>query len=313
MARRRRPRPPERSQPATSEPSPPSLAKLDQFSRASLGQWKRAGRNLERLSQALYFEIERHRAENAEGLVDAIRSRLKGPFQFEDWARIVDYRYTLEPLSVAGSVQHDGGRFNIGGALNPAVSPAFPALYLAEDLDTAFLERFGIERTAQLGGLSGEEIALRKPGSFTHVAVRGKIELLFDVGDVDALRPFASIIAGFKMPALVRTLSRQLRMTSPPSLVRSAGMLQAQLLHPNWRLQPAQYDLPSNSQIFGRICAAAGAHGIRFPSARLSSRHCLALFPQNWTGSDSYVEVTGALPPAATCVRLDGDRNTVGR
>lgn len=307
MARRRRPLPPERSQSAVSAPaSLPSLAELDQFSRASVGQWKRAGRNLERLGQILYFELERHRAENAEELVDATRSRLSGPLQFEGWARIVDYRYTLEPLSVAGSVQRDGGRFNIGGALNPAVFPAFPALYLAEDLETAFRERFGIERRAQPGGLSGEETLLRRPGSFTHVEVGGKVELLFDVGDLDALRPFASVIARFKMPALARTLSRQLRMSNPPFLVRSAGSLQTQLLHANWRLQPAQYDLPSNSQIFGRICAAAGAHAILFPSARLSSRRCLALFPQNWTGSESYVEVTGGLPSAATCVRLDG-------
>jgi hypothetical protein len=58
-------------------------------------------------------------------------------------SRIVDYRYSLDPLSTAGSVRNDGGRFNIGAALSPGAFTAFPALYVAEDYPTAFLERFG--------------------------------------------------------------------------------------------------------------------------------------------------------------------------
>lgn len=312
MARRRSPRRPERGTPGVSaQPWLPSLEELEQFTHASLGQWKAAGKNLESLGLSLYFGLERHRKENAGSLIEAIRSSLGGPMTFDGWARIVDYRYALEPLSVAGSVRRDGGRFNIGSTLNPAVSPPFPALYLAEDLETAFRERFGIERSTHKAGLAAEELVLRKPGSFTLVAVSGKIESVLDVGDLDALKPFAAIIAKFRMPPNVRILARKLRMNSSPSLVKSAGMLQRQLIDPNWRLQPAQYDLPSNSQIFGRICVAAGVHGIVFPSARRSGRRCLALFPQNWDGSNSFVEVVDALPPGATVVRLDG-RSRIG-
>lgn len=308
MARRRRPLPPRDSQrngPASV--SPPSLAELERFSHASLAQWKAAGKNLADLSLSLYFGLERYRKEHANALVEAIRARLGGPFRFESWARIVGYRYTLQPLSVAGSMR-SGGRFNIGSTLNPAVFPPFPSLYIAEDLETAFRERFGIERSAQVNGLTAEELALLKPGSFTHVEIRGMVESILDVGDLEVLRPFAEIISRFRMPTIVRTLARKLQLKNAPGLVRSAVMLQRQLLNPNWRMQPAQHDLPSNSQIFGQIAAAAGVHGILFPSSKNSPKRCLALFPQNWADSESFVEVIGALPDGAPIVRLDKGR-----
>ena len=306
MARRRKPLPPRGSRPGTpASVSLPSLAELEGFSHASLAQWKAAGKNLDDLSHSLYFGLERYRKEHAGELVEAIRARLTGPFRFEGWARIVGYRYTLEPLSVAGSLKA-GGRFNIGSVLNPAIFPPFPALYLAEDFETAFRERFGIERSTHVGGLTAEELALVKPDSFTQVEVRGMIESVLDVGDLGAVKPFAEIIAKFKMPQAVRALARKLHLKNTPFLVRSPTMLQRELLHSNWRLQPAQHELPSNSQIFGRICAAAGAHCILFPSSRNNPRRCLALFPQNWGGSESFVEVVGALPPRASLVRFDG-------
>jgi RES domain-containing protein len=283
----------------------PSLTELERFSHASLAQWKAVAKTLDNLSHSLYFGLERHRKEHAGELIEAVRARLGGPFRFDGWARIVSYRHTLEPLSTAGSMK-GGGRFNIGSVLNPAIFQPFPALYLAEDLETAFRERFGIERTMRVSGLSVEELALLKPGSFTHVEVRGMIESIFDVGDSDNLRPFADVISKFRMPAIVRALSRKLQLKNPPGLVRTAAMLQRQLLDPNWRLQPIQHDLPSNSQIFGRIAVAAGVHGILFPSSKNSSKRCVALFPQNWTDSESFVEVVGAPPAGTALVRLDG-------
>ena len=68
---------------------------------------------------------------------------------------------------------------------------------------------------------------------------------------------------------------------------------------------PMQYDLPSNSQVFGRIAAAAGVHGILYPSVRVEGRQCLALFPQNWRSSGSYIEVMDPSPAEARLVRID--------
>lgn len=78
------------------------------------------------------------------------------------------------------------------------------------------------------------------------------------------------------------------------------------VLHPNWRMLPQQFDLPASSQIFGRIAAAAGIHGILYPSSRHVAKRCLALFPQNWAGSGSFVQVSDEAPEGAQLTRIDG-------
>ena len=78
----------------------------------------------------------------------------KGPVEFQRWSRLLDYQFSNQPLSREGSVKGDGGRFNIGRTLNPASYTPFPALYVAEDFQTAFRERFGIDRHGGAGGLS---------------------------------------------------------------------------------------------------------------------------------------------------------------
>lgn len=195
----------------------------------------------------------------------------------------------------------------MGGALNPAAFSSFPALYVAENYATAFRERFGCEDAGSSRGLAPEELALRSPCSFTHVSLRGQIELVMDVRETQALQPMAAVLRRFALPDRVRRLARQLGMRSPPPLVRSAAALQRQLQHRDWRTLPMQFDLPSNSQIFGRIAVAAGAHAILYSSVRHEGNACLALFPQNWSGSSSYVEVMDGAPTEARLTRIDGN------
>lgn len=306
--RRRRAPPPPRPKPAGSagEPELPSLVELERFSAASLHQWSAAATRLQTLHRALYFELESLRQRDSDRLVEAVRLCAINHFVFKDWSRIVDYRYSLEPLSVAGSVRNEGGRFNVGAALSPGAFTAFPALYVADDYPTAFLERFGSSAGPHGSGLTGEDLALRKPGSFTQVRLRGTLENVLDVGDLDALRPLVNVIKEFPLPKAVAQMARKLGLRQSPWLIRSPTTLQRQLLHPNWRILPMQFDLPSNSQIFGRLVSAAGIHGILYPSARDSAHQCLALFPQNWRGSSSFIEVTDAVPAGVTLTRIDG-------
>jgi hypothetical protein len=262
--------------------------------------------DLGRLQAALYFGLESARQAHGPALLDALRAGAGGPFNFDGWSRIVDYRYSLAPLSTTGSVKSEGGRFNIGRRLSPGAFTPFPALYLAEDYATAHRERFGQAPDVTTHGLTGAELALRTPGSFTQVRVRGRIDLVLDVGDPAALKPFVDVIRSFQLPATVPSLTRRLALRRAPWLVRSAVALQRQLLHRHWRMLPMQYDLPANCQVFGRLASAAGLHAIRYPSARQEGRQCLALFPQNWGGSACFVEVADAVPREARLVRLDG-------
>jgi len=306
MRRNRRPRPPNSRPPPRGEPDLPALTELERFTQGSLHQWLAARANLDAIQRALYFDLEPLRQRNAARLVDALLSQTISSFSFDDWSRIVDYRYGLAPLSVAGSLKGEGGRFNIGSELSPGAFTAFPALYIAEDYEAAFRERFGGPSAPKAGELSAQEFALRSPGSFTQVRLRGLIENLIDVGSLEALKPFATVLREFPIPREIRQLARRLGLGPPPALIRSPITLQRQLLHPNWRMLPQQFDLPSNSQIFGRVAAAAGVHAILYPSTRQVAKRCLALFPQNWSDSGSFVEVTDEAPQRARLTRIDG-------
>jgi len=307
MPRGRRPRFPS-SQPSSqrAEPDLPALTELERFTHASLHQWLAAKMHLDTLQRALYFELEPLRQRNEARLRDALLSQTLSSFDFDGWSRVIDYRYGLEPLSVAGSLKGEGGRFNIGRELSPAAFTAFPALYVAEDYETAFRERFAGPSEAKPRGLSTQDLALRSPRSFTQVRLHEIIENLIDVGDLDTLKPFTSVLREFPIPRDVRQLARKLGLRPPPWLIRSPITLQRQLLHPNWRMLPQQFDLPANSQIFGRIAAAAGVHGILYPSARHAAKRCLALFPQNWAGSGSFVQASDQAPEGAELTRIDG-------
>jgi RES domain-containing protein len=306
MTKRRRPQPPKQPSPAgNSDPDLPSLIVLEQFTAASLHQWRAGAQRLGALQRSLHFGLEDQR-QRAEGqLLESVRSCATRNFAARDWSRMVDYRYSLEPLSTAGSLQGIGGRFNIGASLSPASFTPFPALYCADDYSTAFLEKFG-SREEGHEGLTGGELALRAPTSFTQVRLQLEIENVLDISDPVVLKPVVEILKAFQMPKSVPQTARKLGLKQMPWLIRSVGTLQRQLLHPNWRMLPMQFDLPANAQIFGRLVAAAGVHGILYPSVRDSTHRCLALYPQNWSGSSSFVEVLDATPAGVRVTRLDG-------
>lgn len=109
--RHQKPEPPKRSAPRQGDQGLPPLGVLEEFTHASLSKWREAGRNLERLSQQLFFGLEAHRSQHSHELVDAIRASTKGPQQFNGWARLVGYQYTTQPLSMLGSTK--GGRWAV--------------------------------------------------------------------------------------------------------------------------------------------------------------------------------------------------------
>lgn len=312
MRRDRRLRPPKQRHPQRRrEPDAlPSLIELERFDQASLHQWLAAKSHLDAVQRALYFELEPLRQSRGRALLDALRSATLASYQFEGWGRILDYRYGMEPLSPAGSLKGIGGRFNIGADLSPGSFTAFPALYIAEDYQTAFAERFGNAVDAKIGVLTALEIVLRAPSSFVHVRLRGLVENVIDVGNLESLRPVAGILREFTMPKVVLQTARKLGLPQAPWLIRSPLTLQRQLLHSNWRMVPQQFDLPSNSQIFGRLAVAAGLQAIVYTSTKGHGKRCLALFPQNWAGGGSFVEVTDTVPEGAKLTRLDGNTSS---
>ena len=274
---------------------------LEKFSRSDLRTWQRNAANIERYHVQLHYHLAALRALIYGQLCEALSNAGAAELSLEGWVRIIDYKYSLYPLSATGSLI-SGGRFNIGRDLDPLRFPVFAAVYLAENFDTAYEERFGT-RVSSRAKIQGHEFALRQPGSFTSVNVSGQVLNLFDLRVTRHLSGFTKLVGGFDVPDELERLARSLGIQGP-LIAKSATKIRNLLLAGDWRLYPSQYEIPSNPQVFGRLLLDAGFDGVIYASTK-GPGHCIALFPDNFVGSESFVEVTDAGPPYAGSLRLD--------
>lgn len=274
---------------------------LDEFSGQDLRTWQRNTELLRQYRIKQFYELESLRQLDRKELADALKCHEQVNLSINGWTRIVDHRYTLEPLSAKGSLQN-GGRFNIGKDLEVSGMAPSPALYIAENFETAYAERFGSPMTDSI--LQPHELALRTSKSFTSVSLRGEITGLFDLRKQSQLKEFAKIIGRFKLTKDLRALARQLGMQGP-LLVSNPRNLQKSLLG-DWREMAAQYGLPANSQVFARFLQLAGFEGVLYPSTK-GAGLCIALFLEQLDGSDSYIELADKAPAQVSITRLDSE------
>lgn len=239
-----------------------------------------------------YWDLERQRTAVREVLLSSLGFGVVENFEIVGWQRAVPYAYSLTPLSVVGSLRSlPGGRFNIG-ALDPSKFPPFPALYLAEDRETAIQELLCQENDSEL---SNFDFALQKPNSLSSVAISGILERCFDLRNATNLRRFVNIIKTFKVSDAVRLLAAKLTPSPKLSLVSLPSELRDSLLEPRWRFEPMQNDVPANSQIFGQLVQAAGIQGIVYPS-KMTGRMALAVFTRTFGGTSSFLRLDDRAP-----------------
>lgn len=88
-----------------------------------------------------YFQGER--AKRFDRIKDSLLKH-SSRYKFKNWHRQIDLRFVCSALSSKGSLLNDpGGRFNIGN-INDIKFSKFPALYIAEDYQTAYKEKYQI-------------------------------------------------------------------------------------------------------------------------------------------------------------------------
>lgn len=275
---------------------------LDSFTLTAVRRAKDYAREVARYHWDFYAALSQQRTEKHQELKKSLLSAAEGPFTFEAWQRIVDYQYSLHPLSAAGSILTDpGGRFNIGD-IDRTRFPPFAALYLAEDRTTAMLERFGPPNES--AGLSNLDFALRDKASFTCVSVSGQLDAILDLRKPERLNAFVDVISEFKIPSDLVRRARDLE-ESLPTIVRSVRELSEIVLHPEWRALPMRVDVPAASQILGQLVWGAGIEGVLFPSAK-GGATCLAVFPENLSPT-SYVELDDRAPAGVVHTRMDSN------
>ncbi len=236
-------------------------------------------------------------------LLEALSSSA-APFDFEGWSRLVDSRWTLRPLSAAGSLTSYGGRFNIGQDVFEATPDPFPALYIAENYETAYREKFQMEVGEQVDGLKPDEMNLNT--SFSCYRMSGHLERVVDVTDLKALYAVSRVLKTVRRPADLKSLAMKLKLGRNVSwLIRTPDELQTQLQVRNWRSWAVLFDLPAPSQLFGEWAMRAGVEGIKYRSTKSKTGFCLAVFPSNLGSNLSFVELTDPAAPEVRHTRLD--------
>jgi hypothetical protein len=281
--------------------SSPEVLLLEQFTLDAVRNGKNYAREIARYQWDYHAALAQQRAEKSNEIKKALVGAAEGPFSFKGWQRIVDYQYSLHPLSTVGSVVTDpGGRFNIGDIDRARFSP-FPALYLASDQPTAIVEKFG--PPGDNSGLSNLDFALRSGPSFSCVSVSGILDAVIDLQHSERLQAFVDIIRKFRLPSNLAARSSALRL-SRPKIVGTVEELIAAVTIPEWRNEPMQVDIPAASQVFGQLVWTAGIDGILFPSSK-NGATCLTIFPENLSAS-SYAELDHKAPAGVTALRLDG-------
>ncbi len=248
-----------------------------------------------------YYELAYQRNQNSEKIKETINESCVFDFEFSNWQRAVKYKYSLHPLCTVGSITFIGGRFNTGRDINLQI-PEFQCLYLTIDKDTALQETLGQEPSKNKK-LSPQEMALSNPQSETIVAVYGRLDKVFDLRKELNLKKLVSILKTFKLSKEIKRLAKEANLEEP-KVIKNQKELLATILESHWRDKPVNFDIPSNSQIFGYLIYLAGIDGIIYPS-KLTKKDCLAIFPRNFENGESFVALTDEPPSEKVPTRID--------
>ena len=235
-----------------------------------------------------YFQNER--AKRIEDIKEAILSNT-GSFEFSAWHRILDLQFMENPLSARGSVLNDpGGRFNIGN-IDQLKFPSFPALYLAENYETAYREKNQILPDEKFDeGLSSDDLSLTDQNSTVDLLLRGHLKSVIDLSDKNSLKDFYNVIKDIKLSKQLEKKSQRLNLATMYH-VKSYQELRKSILQDKWRQLPMLTDIPANSQIFGQLVHISQVEGIVYLSRMSASLKCLAVFPKNFVKSDSQIKI----------------------
>lgn len=301
---KRRPPKVRRSKVAVIPNTPKQHTKLlNRYTDKSLQEWSKLKSNINEYWLRLHFELEAQRVQHHDELLQVLRDSNLMEIEFSGWVRIVDYQYSLSPISSTGSLSRSG-RFNYGQDINPSQFTPFNALYIANDEATAYEEKFSLGDSLENNKLSEDELLLNTAvQSYSTVFVKGKFTSLFDLTDSKNLCTFLDIIKRFKVSKEIIELGKSIGRPTKV-IVDTVDILQQTILTANWRYYPMQLNIPANSQVFGKLVMDAELEGIMYPSNKDAAGSCIALFPKN-INADSFVALQGRVPKQVKHRRLD--------
>jgi len=272
---------------------------LDQFTHSDIKRWGDIKDLYLRYHWEFYSELAFQRSKISDEIKNSLLEASIKTFTFTRWQRVIKHQYSVEPLSIKGTLVDPGGRFNIGD-INPNHFQMFPALYIACDKQTAMQE--ALCQNVNEGSMEAAlDLALTNTSSMTNVSISGKIESYIDLNSPDRLKLFINLFKDFTIPRHVYDIAKILGFPEPPMIIKTVPKLIEAILAPNWREWPMQYDVPVASQIFGQLAMAAGIEGVLYPS-KFSKRNNLVIFPQNFDDLNTSLVQLDDPPPRETKV-----------
>lgn len=283
-------------------PPPKGILELDRFTEASVEKWNEVSADLDELNDVLHFNLEPERRRRRPDLIAALQRELPRELELQNWVRIVDYQWTLHPLSAAGSLLYIGGRYNGGRDLDRKTLDPWPTLYIAKDHPTAYREKFQLPFGPTVDGLTPEELSLGAGKSHSTVVLNGKLTRIFFMTPA-TLGPVAWALGHIKMPARAEQIKRKLKIKPQDLRMVTSGqqLYEVTAIH-NWRVLPVQFGLPAPSQILAELVRAADFEAIAYPSNK-GGGLCLAIFVDK-LAPGSYIELTDKTPDGVIS-RLD--------
>jgi hypothetical protein len=274
---------------------------LEYFDDNQLLAWRASGSAIQDYHYLWFFELERQRASKQSEILEALSLVPEISVQLSGWGRALAYKHSAAPLSCVGSLRWVGGRFNYGVDIDSSRFAPFPALYLAEDAETALREMHGLQRETTRGGLSGLELSLLSRSGVAWVRVDGHVHNIFDLTSTANLRGFTAVLSKFRLSRAVRMAEDRMGAV-PLRLLQTPDELFQSFMIEGWREFPVQVSTPANSQLFAHFLMQAGFEGVLY-SSTITGKRNIALFTRQFKNSASIVNVLD--PPAgATCCEL---------
>ncbi|MBY0414669.1 MAG: RES family NAD+ phosphorylase [Bdellovibrionales bacterium] len=239
--------------------------------------------------------LQQHLIEEREKIISdiigAIDSTKKEGFESE-YCRIVSSEFSNDPLNGAGSVlRPPGGRFNL--AKTSSLSNYFIGLYMAEDYETAFAEKFHQSNEDQTENLLCD-FSLRPIESFSYYRTSIKIQNYIDLTTDETLKAFIVAIKDIEAPEYYLSMGKSLNI--PVTMATNEILLRKSFFNAEYPLWAAWLDQPAPSQLFGHYCREAGIEGILYPSVRNPSKKNMVLFPDNFKDSSAVIELLDKAP-----------------
>jgi hypothetical protein len=196
-----------------------------------------------------YFYLALQRGKILPEIKESLLGAIVKDFNFSKWQRVIGYKYSNNPFSVAGSLKDIGGRFNIGD-IGPEFNP-FPALYIASNKETG-LQEYLCQKIDDSSREKALSFALADTTSLTNVSLSGNLSSIIDLRNPKKLQPFIDLIKGFTVSDFLVKAAKEIN--EPITIIRDIPTLLFALEFHNWRLWPMQFDVPATGQIFWTAC-----------------------------------------------------------